>query len=548
MARKKKESKLNMQESFLAHKYNISETTFLQIKSYIQYDENEKVEKWWSRVESNPYRLMSCEGFGFKRCDVIAQKVNFDMRSPVRINAYVSTAIENDAKGSSIVSFPKIIANIDKDLSINDIELVINSIKHSEDNDYVLLNGRYKLTEDKSTALYLTKKGWYYAEKFCFDWFKKLSKMNKPDVRGVRTFEKYPTLNVEQKYALEHFLDKNITLLIGGAGCLPHDTEVLTRDGWKAISECENEEIMVANPVDKEGIFGKFEKPIFRKYPVDQFYKITTGTNFDLTVSKEHKNLYITRKGAKYKDITTQELIDKMDLLDAHRKENEVKKSNLCVIPETFQWFGKGLDYSDDYIRLKVAVICDGYFAHNVKSNPYMCHVNLKKERKQQRLEYLLNKLNIKYTIQKSNEGYKNYYFCMDNDDKVFYKKWFFESNKHQREIIMEEILLWDGSTDKRDNSIGSFSTIIKETADTIQLIACSLGYRATMCKDPRKEKYSTGECYKITFSKNKLQGFHVMSSDTTKYEKVNQGEYMYCFTTSTGYFPIRQKNRCIFK
>lgn len=218
MARKKKESKLNMQESFIAHKYNISETTFLQIKSYTQYNEDEKVEDWWGRVEANPYRLMSCEGFGFKRCDIIAQKVNFDMRSPVRINAYVSTAIENDAKGSSIVSFPKIIANIDKDLSINDIELVINSIKHDEDNDYVLLDGRYKLTEDKSTALYLTKKGWYYAEKFCFTWFKHLSKMNKPDVRGVKTFEKYPTLNVEQKYALEHFLDKNITLLIGGSG------------------------------------------------------------------------------------------------------------------------------------------------------------------------------------------------------------------------------------------------------------------------------------------------------------------------------------------
>lgn len=534
-------------EMWIVKKYGIATKTLEKIKGYYG---GYWGKEWFEKFKENPYLTMAMDGVGFKRADTYAQKLGFDMLSPIRVTACIVSTVEESSNGDTILELPKIIKTMVNELKVPQ-ELIMNCILSCE-GEYILLDSKYKTlskyeVDNGSFPVYITTPLWYSTERYIFEWSKELEKKDREKVDWniiEKVLEKNPTLNKEQKYAVEHFFDENFNMLIGSAGCLPYDTEVLTKSGWKMICECENEEIMVANPINKLGVYGKFEKPIFRKYEVDQFYNIKTGTNFDLTVSEEHKNLYMTRKGAYYKDISTKDLVDRLKDLDSKREINNKRNLHCCVIPETFEWFGKGMSYTDDYIRLKIAVICDGYFAHDVISKPYMCHVNLKKARKQERMEYLLNKLNITYTIQKSNEGYKKYYFEMDNDDKVLYKKWFFETNERQRKIIMEEILLWDGNIDKREKSIGSFSTTIKETADTIQLIACSLGYRTSISIDKRREKYKNGVCYDVIFSKNKLKGFHLESSETTKVEKVDRGKYMYCFTTSTGYFPIRQKNK----
>ena len=92
-----------------------------------------------------------------------------------------------------------------------------------------------------------------------------------------------------------------------------------------------------------------------------------------------------------------------------------------------------------------VAVIADGSFYTNYENRHNKCRMHIKKERKQKRLEQLLNNANIPYEKKESAcKGYFDYYFNAPRKEKVFSKEWYF-CNKHQREIVADEVLHWDG-------------------------------------------------------------------------------------------------------
>ena len=58
-----------------------------------------------------------------------------------------------------------------------------------------------------------------------------------------------------------------------------------------------------------------------------------------------------------------------------------------------FIYNGEGIGLSDDQIRLMVAVIADGCF----KSATNRCVINVKKQRKKERIEALLKATNLEY-------------------------------------------------------------------------------------------------------------------------------------------------------
>ena len=59
----------------------------------------------------------------------------------------------------------------------------------------------------------------------------------------------------------------------------------------------------------------------------------------------------------------------------------------------TFSYNGKGIDLTDEEIRIMCAVICDGSFNNNTN----YCRINLKKNHKKERLEMLLHNANIDF-------------------------------------------------------------------------------------------------------------------------------------------------------
>ena len=78
----------------------------------------------------------------------------------------------------------------------------------------------------------------------------------------------------------------------------------------------------------------------------------------------------------------------------------------------------------------------------------------------------------------------------------MFTKDWY-DCNQHQREIIADEVLNWDGSVNGKRRR---FSTTIKESADFVQFVFSSLEIRSTVKEIDRigREKIDklTGKVY----------------------------------------------------
>ncbi len=78
-----------------------------------------------------------------------------------------------------------------------------------------------EINKDKKVPEYITTNDWYYAEKFCYEWLKGLSKIQKIKTDcniTEKILDKNKTLNVKQKEIVEHIMDKNLNIIIGKAG------------------------------------------------------------------------------------------------------------------------------------------------------------------------------------------------------------------------------------------------------------------------------------------------------------------------------------------
>jgi replicative DNA helicase len=379
--------------------------------------------------------------------------------------------------------------------------------------------------------------------------FTKTKQINKINLKeaSLKFFKNIDNLDMQNSVKAKNWYRFNkvvklykgdVTVIAGRPGCLPAGTEVLTKKGWLDISKWTNEEILEINyktNTNQIDITGQFAKPLmYHKYNTTEFYRMKNkvGT-MDLVSSVEHRHPHISEKGF-CREFTTRELYNSWI--------NKEGNPHIINIPETFEWFGSGINYSDEYIRLKVAVFADGSFLKSKGSK--RCYINIKKDRKKLRLEDLLEKNNLDYRVKEHADEYKRYSFLMDNRDKVFKYDWFLKTNKHQREIIMDELKYWD-SYICGGNRLFTFSTVNKETAETIQLIATSLGYRATLRIEKRENKYKNDIIYNLNFSKGTKYGCRTLKKSTVNsFEKVEAGKYMYCFTTNTGFFLIRQNNK----
>lgn len=211
---------LTTTEKKFARQHEISYITMLAIKDYFEGKKG-----WIKKFCSNPYVLMECDGFGFFRCDKLALKVGFDMTSMFRTKAYIEQSLMNSNEGNSIIRLDIIIDDMCRTLNI-DYNKAVEALL-SDSNKYYLLDRYFSrvyfndIVCKSKEPVFITHSDWYSAEKFVYNWLKTLSKEDNPRKDG-NIFDiidkKYPTLNEQQKYVIDHILDKNINLLIGLGG------------------------------------------------------------------------------------------------------------------------------------------------------------------------------------------------------------------------------------------------------------------------------------------------------------------------------------------
>ena len=329
-------------------------------------------------------------------------------------------------------------------------------------------------------------------------------------------------------------ISKSDLVLIGArSGCVDGDTEFFTGKGWKKISEYQDGDLVLQANLQTQK--ASLVKPLqYIKTRCDKWYIFKTKYGLDMKLSSEHNMIYKTCCG-NYKKDTAENI---------YNRHINSKYGFGNTIPTSFDFGGKGIDLSDDEIKLMLAVIADGCFLKNRRS----CFLHLKKERKKKELKIILDSVGIKYRWYDRKDGYTDISFIAPKREKVFLDYWY-NCNKHQLKVVCDNVLKWDGNIDKKGRK--RFFTTNKKSADFIQFAFAASGFRATISKADRvgrvrkvedKEYKTKNIDYTVCVTKRKDIGF---KSDTTKTCWIEKSdEYKYCFTVPEHCLVLRRNGK----
>lgn len=355
-------------------------------------------------------------------------------------------------------------------------------------------------------------------------------------------------LTEEQSELLHQFCEKSIVMLTGRGGCVDCETEFFTGTGWKKISEYnKNDKVLQYNPNGTAELIYPWE---YIKQPCDKMVHFETAHSVNQTLTLDHNVVccspYLYKKGKikeSLKTITTKDLID--------FKENNINFHGGIINSFLYKRKGKGINLTDNQIRLMVCIMADGHF-DNKCLNPQStwCVVRLKKQRKIDRIKYLLELNNIEYKYVLDKYNVHNFKFYAPRRQKVYEDDWW-KCNYHQMEIIYDEVINWDGGivesrVHKKEKPI--FRTTEKKSADFIQFVFTVMGWKSTISTS--KKNINQKEVYTVTTVHNKYSTLcfdNRPEKTKTDFIEVNPIDgYKYCFTVPSHMLVLR-RNNCIF-
>lgn len=306
--------------------------------------------------------------------------------------------------------------------------------------------------------------------------------------------------------------------------CFPGDTEVLTSKGFVPFSELTENEIILQWNDDATITPVKSERIV--KHDFDgNLCNIISGKNNILHTSTPNHNRVLISKG-KYND---KQLVIK--------KEACKSLSGHYVIPVNGIYNGPGLNMLDDEIRLHVAFAADGC----IKNRKYG-YISVSKQRKKDRLDEILQNLNIAYTYTFNNNMH-NYYIgdvsnrsFVNDGKKTLINNNFINMSIDQKRIFMNELRYWGGyikyGDNKKYNSI-YFTDSKLEECKFVQMLSHLSGF---IC--------SINERYKAGYDKSYACVIREKPYITQQHVTIKETKYtgtVYCVTVPSHMIIIRQ-------
>lgn len=480
------------------------------------------------KVNQSPYCLTEISGIGFKKADVIARNMGIVLDDPNRIRAGIVYVIQEEQNNGHTY--------------IEKCELL------SKGNEILQVDqGLIEFEVDRTDGLYIegTKialERTYNSEKYVAEKLKKM--LDDSDELGIdvdkflleQEEEFGIKLTDKQKQFFYNFNNYNVNILVGYAGCVDNETEFFNGQEWKKISDFKSGDMVLQ--YNENGI-AELVYPIkYHKLPETKLTLVKSKSgSINQCLSDEHTVVYKTSKGH----------LAKLSFEEVAKRHSINNSGFGGKFMTTFEYDGEGINLTDDEIKVMVMVIADGHFPSENNHSKYCC-VKLKKERKKNRLEILLNNAKIPFKKREDENGYTNYTFYSPLKIKIFDSMWY-KCSKSQLNIIADEVLNWDGSTDEKGRKI--FTSNEKESADFIQFVFSTIGYRATINIDNRVGQSYMGEkyirksiTYRVIISNNKLVSLIARTSDKkTKFEIIKPKDgYKYCFSLPSGMWVMRRE------
>ncbi len=321
-------------------------------------------------------------------------------------------------------------------------------------------------------------------------------------------------------------------------GCVDKETEFLTPTGWKKIDSFDETIDTKVGQWDNGKL--EFVKPInYVKLPKEKMYRVLNDTSLDMVLSENHNVLLRTQDTKK---------IFKEKMSVVANKHFNLSQGNRSDIPVFFNYdfsLNKGIDLSEDQIKLQIAFCADGTILNEKK---WYGRVRILKQYKKDAIEKLLKSTNTEYKVS-PDKDYTIYYFNPPIKSKSL-KQCFEKCNLNQMKVIAKEIFMWDG------NRKNIFRTTKKEDADFIQFLLSSItGKRVALVVDNRVGKSKANSkyviksvCYTICVGKSTWTGLRrnkdINKSSLSISEYKDDDKYMYCINVPTHNLVLRRNNR----
>lgn len=349
----------------------------------------------------------------------------------------------------------------------------------------------------------------------------------------------------------------------GSYDCYSEDTEVLTRRGWVAWPEVTSSDEFFT--VDK--CFNSFYvKPIRL---IKQYYEGDMigfrSKHIDVLTTPNHKHYVQSPKTKRYSKITAEELYGNTQFFVKQFGFKSVYDTNttgdfITISHDPVKRGSKMRTYEPVTVN-KIALakligiwLSDGQLVTKGRYRIVLYQQTIANAYKCKEIDAILAATGLDYTIHVRKNGMKMWSICCpslalfleENFGKCAYNKyipqWVIEESREFREALMYGYMLGDGyiQVDKRNGHITETATTIsKALAESLQLLAVSLGYGA-MCKEypsgyrtlPSGGSYKCKAFWVVTFHRKRtVAGIRKILPYKAEHYRVPYNGYIYCAT-----------------
>lgn len=271
----------------------------------------------------------------------------------------------------------------------------------------------------------------------------------------------------------------------GEFDCYSGDTEILTAEGWIRFDQYDG-----VSPVvqwEEGGVLSVASPLAFVSKHVERTLALGSARNggVDLIVTPGHRMVSVRRSSG---------------TIEIHRADEP--RSAKYHIPRVGLLSGSGLGFSDEELRLLVAISADASIDRRKRDGAQYVRFGFRKERKILRLRWLLKELDIPFSDEQLASGATSICFRVPNYLEVFKVypwEWLMAASATQRAVLLQELIQWDGHETPNRDSVEYF-TAIEANAIWVQALAHTSGMVATIYK--RRNVW--GQWYRVHLLRSK--------------------------------------------
>lgn len=301
--------------------------------------------------------------------------------------------------------------------------------------------------------------------------------------------------------------------------CYAEGTEILTNNGWIDFSEVTDETLVAQVDDNNNMTFTKPQKVIKQFYEGEMVKFADAKGKLNLLVTPNHRMVY-NRKNRKTGEVKN--VVEFAEDFDSFYDYVSIDRSAKNLNGETALSFDE---------RLKIAFQADG----SVNSGFFGIRFNLQKQRKIDRLTWILENLPYEYVIYDLADGCKEFSIKCESlfGDKDFAWVRPMEYNYLKAQEFIEELSYWD--THRRSDTRFKYDNTNKVAIDVVELVCMAAGYGCLISEynDDRSEKFSKVYTANILLD-NKIGGQSI-TKDTVEYSGM-----VYCVTVPTGKIVVK--------